>query len=127
MALKDVFLKAADTAFTVFESITHEADYVQITQSSWSDEPAKETLFPVDLILESLAQRDVQFLSFSNLLQPTDLKGLIKGIQLPRPLTTQDLVRVKADIQFPQDREFHVIAWNVDPADAVYTLLLREV
>jgi len=127
MSLKTIFLKAADTIFKVFDSLVHEATYVRLTGTEWADETPVPTTYPVDLILEGFSQKDVQTLPFSALIQPTDMKGLVRGVQLPRPLKTEDLVRVPADDQFPVAREFHVVAWDVDPADAVYTILLREV
>jgi len=127
MSLKDVFLKAADTAFKVFDSVTHNSSYVRISESSWADVPPTETLYPAKLILAEFSQKDIYSLPFSALIQPTDMKGLIRGSELPRPLKTSDLVRVPASDQFPEAREFHVVAWSVDPADALYVILLREV
>ena len=122
MSLKDTFLDAAETIFSVFDSLTHASVYVHKTGAGWEDEAPTEVNYPIDLILENFSQRDVQFLSFSELLQPTDLKGLVKGSQLPDELTTTDTVQITAT-----GKKYTVIAWNTDPAGAVFTLLLRGV
>jgi len=121
MALIDVFKGAAATAFQVFDSLTVDVNYVNVTEVKWEDEPGTETLYPAKMIKENFTQKDMYSLSFSSLIQPTDIKGLIQGVDMPATPTTQDLVRVTASGQ-----EFHVIAWETDPANALYTLLLRE-
>lgn len=119
MALKQVFINAAETIFTVFSSLIHAAQYKVIIDNGF-DTPTIE-LTPVDIILDTFAERDVQFLSFSALIQPTDVKGLVRGEHLADiDVSTTDEVII-------DDVTYSIIAFNTDPAEAVYTLLLRNV
>lgn len=127
MSLRDTFLKAADTVFKVFRSIVHSAVYVQVTESTWADVPPTEVDHDVNVIIGSFGQDDIRTLSFSSFLQPTDMKGMIKGVELPRPITTRDLLRIPANDIFPAAREFSVVAWDTDPAEALFIFALREV
>lgn len=120
MSLQTTFIKAADTVFKVFDSLTHAASYVRVANDGWGT--ITETLYSIKVIMGSFTQEDVHTLSFSSLIQPTDIKGLVKGNTLPTPLKTTDLVRITAS-----GRELHVVAWDTDPAGAVYIILLREV
>ena len=99
------------------------ADYVDNEKDGF--DVNKETSYQVDVIIDNFAERDVQFLSFSNLIQPTDVKGLVRGKQLlDQGLafpSTQDVIRVS------DGREFAIIAHATDPARALYTFLLRKV
>lgn len=119
MALDQVFKNAVKTIFEVFSSLIHKAEYKVITDDGFA--APTETIVPVDLILDTFAERDVQFLSFSALIQPTDAKGLVRGEDLLGvEVSTSDLVVIGNDT-------YSIIAFNTDPAKAMYTLLLRNV
>lgn len=119
MALNQVFINAAKTIFKVFESLIHAGTYFVVVDDGFVA-PTK-TPYPVDVILDTFAERDVQFLSFSALLQPTDVKGLVRGEDLTGiTVSTQDTITIGTD-------EYSIIAYNTDPAKAVYTFLLRNV
>jgi hypothetical protein len=119
MSLKNVFIRSARTVFKVFASLTHPAVYVSYTDTGFEDPIIRE--YPIDMIMDTFSERDVQFLSFSALIQPTDIKGLVRGEQLLNvEVATTDKVRVDTV-------DYHVIAYSTDPARAVFTLLLRNV
>jgi len=124
MSLKDTFLKAANVIFNVFESLTHAVNYVVVIKDGFDVDTREE--YPVDMIIDNFAERDVQFLSFSNLIQPTDVKGLIRGQQL-RDLGVLELSTQDKVVRIDTSREFAIIAYSTDPAEALYTLLLRDV
>jgi hypothetical protein len=119
MALNTAFNKVAKTIFKVFKSLAVSGSYVSVSRDFEGTE-VENAVLPIDLIRDTFAERDTQFLSFYNQIQPTDLKGLVRGEQLTGVgLSTEDKVRAGTD-------EYHVIAWDTDPATAVYTLLLRK-
>ena len=119
MSLKTAFNKYAKTVFKVFESVVLQATYVKVTDSGF--EPRTTQEIPVDIILDSFSERDVQFLSFSTLIQPTDVKGLVRGEQLTGiEVATVDMIVIDSV-------NYHIIHYSVDPANAIYTLLLRRV
>lgn len=123
MALVNTFEKVTGTIFKVFSSLAKDANYVQITNSGWSEDISPvETLYPISVIFDTFSQRDVQSLPFSKLLQPTDIKGLVPGSSVPPIISTEDRIRIVEN-----SSEYHIVAWVTDPAKALYTFLLREV
>jgi hypothetical protein len=135
MSLKTTFHKAGKIIFKVFKSLLHKGHYISVSRGFDGDE-TEATPAPIDIIIDTFAERDTQFLSFYNQIQPTDVKGLVRGEQLSGvELSTEDKVRVGTTAEdYPvydeetgkwSGKEYHVIAWNTDPAEAVYTLLLR--
>jgi hypothetical protein len=124
MALNTTFQKAAKTVFKVFSSLIVPVDYVVIVKDGFDVDT--RTVYGVDMIIDSFAERDVQFLSFSNLIQPTDVKGLVRGQQM-RDLGLSELGTNDVVVRKDNSVEYSVIAYNTDPAEALYTLLLRKV
>ena len=124
MSLNTTFQKAAEAVFAVFESLVYTVDYVVVEKDGFDID--SRTSYRVGMIIDTFAERDVQFLSFSNLIQPTDVKGLIRGQELRDAgvsvLSTNDVV-----VRDDNSVEYSIIAYNTDPAEALYTLLLRNV
>lgn len=124
MSLKTTFTKAAETVFNVFSSLIVKVNYVVVLQDGFDVDTRTE--YPVDMIIDTFAERDVQFLSFSNLIQPTDVKGLVRGQDLRdngvTTYSTRDVI-----VRIDNEVEYAIIAYNTDPAEAVYTFLLRNV
>ncbi len=124
MSLHTTFQKAAKTVFKVFKSLIVKVTYVVVVKDGFGTDTRTE--YSVDMIIDTFAERDVQFLSFSNLLQPTDVKGMIRGQNLRDvgvlSLGTEDIV-----IRDDTGVEYSIIAYNTDPAEALYILLLRGV
>ncbi len=124
MSLHTTFQKAAKTVFKVFKSLIFKVQYVVVLKDGF--DVNTRTNHPVDMIVDTFAERDVQFLSFSNLIQPTDVKGLVRGQNLRdqgiATLSTSDVI-----VRDDNDVEYAIIAYNTDPAEALYILLLRKV
>ena len=124
MSLKNTFNKAADTVFKVFKSLIVKVNYIIVTDDGF--DAVSTDINAVDMIIDSFSERDVQFLSFSALIQPTDVKGLVRGQQLRDEgvavYSTTDLVQ-----RVDNEVEYSVIAYSTDPAEALYTFLLRGV
>ncbi len=92
MSLDTVFHNAAKTVFKVFKSLIHKVEFVRVTDDGFDEET--ETKYPVDMIVSSFDAKDVETLSFSDLIQPTDIKGMFRGKQLASftPSTTDVVV-----------------------------------
>jgi len=122
MSLNTTFQKAAVTVFKVFKSLVYKAQYTVVKKDGFDVDTS--TSHPIDLIVDTFAERDVQFLSFSNLIQPTDVKGLVRGKQLRdngiTSLSTRDVIVRDDTITYA------IIAYKTDPAEALYILLLRK-
>lgn len=123
MSIKTTIDKGVNTIFKVLRSLVHPATYVAVVKDGFSDN--SETEYSVGVIIDSFSERDVQFLSFSDLIQPQDMKGLVRGAELPVSPSSKDYINVTDTSIFTGKHK--VIAWNTDPATALYTLLLRRV
>jgi len=124
VSLKNTFNKAAETVFKVFVSFIVKVEYIVVTDDGFDTADTDE--YDVDMIIDTFSERDVQFLSFSALIQPTDVKGLVRGQQMRdeglTTYSTTDLIKRKDN-----DVEYSIIAYSTDPAEALYTFLLRNV
>ncbi len=119
MGLNTTFKKAAKVVFKVFKDLIEVADYVVVEEDGF--DISSETITLIDMIIDTFSERDVQFLSFSNLIQPTDVKGIVRGEQLANvAVSTQHRIDVGSD-------KYSIIAFSTDPAKALYTMLLRKV
>lgn len=116
MSLKDTFVNAAEIAFKVFASLVKPGVYTYIFDTGFDK---TETSIDVDVIVSSFSQKDIQNVSFKALIQPTDLQGLVKGSDLTLPVTTEGVMVV-------DDVAYGIVAFQTDPADALYILLLRK-
>lgn len=118
--LKKVFQKAADTAFKIFIESVKPAVWSYAMDNGFDDVTASTK--NVNVILASFAQEDVSKLSFGDLIQPTDVKCLLRGSEL-------DSVEMRANTTLTitaTSRKFSVEAFDVDPYNILYTLLLRD-
>lgn len=121
MSLKDVFHQGASTVFTVFKSLLHSVSYVVVTDDGFN--PIVRQHHPMKAIVDSFTAKDVQTLAFAELIQPTDVKGLILGSSLKGiSVSTKDYL---VDLD-EGNKEYAVVALSTDPAKAVFTLLLRS-
>jgi len=115
--LKNIFVKGVNTLFSAFEEAVHTGTYVQITDNGFDS--VTEESNDVRCIFEKFTEKDVELLSFSKLIQPTDIKGLI-----PAEDVSLDM-NVKGYCVF-EDVEYTVEGQEVDPMGVLYTLLLRN-
>ena len=117
MGLQSVFINGVNTIFTVLKDAVKEGQYVVITDDGFN--PRSEDSYPVRVILDRFTQDDVEFSSFYDLIQPTDTKGMIPGEDLSVPMNTAGTLTVG-------DRKFTIVAFETDPVEALFTLLLRD-
>ncbi len=122
MSINTTIHKGVSTIFKVLKSLLYSAEYVDVVDDGFD---RTEVIYTVDVIIDSFSERDVQFLSFSELIQPQDVKGLIRGSQLPVFPSSADVLIVGGD--GPRSGKFSVIAFSTDPAGALFTVLLRRV
>lgn len=117
--LKKIFRSGVETIFSVFEEAVHTGTYT-FTDDNGFDTPT-ELVDNVRCIFEKFTEKDVELLTFSKLIQPKDIKGLMPYVDLvnvPRMTT-------KGYCVFDGDR-YEVVAHDVDPMGVIYTLLLRK-
>lgn len=117
MGIKNVFIKGVNTVFRVLKDAVKEGEYIVISDDGFDDK--SETPLPVRIILDRFTQEDVEASSFSTLIQHTDTKGLIPGEDITVAMNTSNVLSVEG-------RKFVIVAFETDPMQAMYTLLLRD-
>ena len=125
MSVNTAIHKGVKAAFRILKSLQHKATYThEISNDGFEDKEV--TTHPITVIMDSFSERDVQFLSFSNEIQPQDVRGLVRGLELPINPSTKDTLKIEDTSIFGGDNPWSVIAWDVDPAVAMFTFLLRR-
>jgi len=123
MSLKDTFNDVADTIFEIFSSLIVQATYISVYSDGFDTDERTEYQ-NISMIEDTFSEKDVRYLPFYSLIQPTDIKGLIKGRELRDrgivEYSTNDIIRVG-------DIDYSIVAYATDPAKALYTFLLRKV
>ncbi len=124
MSIRDIFLAGVETAFDVFNDAVKTAQYTLIVDNGFDD--ATEVLL-VDrrIIKENFTKEDVETLSFSDEIQPTDVKGLIPFVDITGDVNPGDTVLIEDDLL--GNKTFTVVAFELDPMSVLYTFLLRKV
>ncbi len=117
MALLQVFQKASKLAFNIFSSVSTPSNYVVVEDDGIN--LRTETLYPVDVIFSTLSEKEVKNLSFANLIQHTDSIALVAAPNLIVDIDSGNLIRTSFE-------EFTVIATDIDPAKALWIILLRK-
>lgn len=121
MGLKATFAKGVEALFKSAGDIVKDGTYVLVADDGWDD--AVETEYdPFRVITDKFTQEDVERSSFSKLIQPTDTKGLVPAVDF----TDNSIIPKSGNIFKVNDVPFTVVAFEIDPADALYTLLLRN-
>lgn len=117
--LRKIFLKGVETIFNTFDEAVKIGTYNVDTDDGFED-ATTTTDDPIRCIFESFKEKDVELLTFSKLIQPQDIKGLMPAVDLVNcEMNTQgyfifDLIR------------YEVEGHDLDPMNVVYTLLLRR-
>ena len=123
MSIRDAFLAGVETAFNIFNDAVKSAQYTRILDNGF-DAPTK-SIDTVRVIKESFTQEDVDTLSFSDEIQPTDVKGLIPFVDFKGVVNSGDTIFIADDLL--GDIKFSVVASAIDPITVLYIFLLRKV
>lgn len=118
MGIKNVFVKGVETVFKVLKDAVKDGQYIVETDDGWGESSSVSQ--PVRIILDEFTQDDVDTASFSALIQPTDVKGLVPGKDLVSSISTSGFFVV-------DERRFTVVAFDTDAMNVMYTVLLRDV
>lgn len=122
MGLEAKFIKAANLAFKIFKESVHPGRYYSIRDTGFLE---ADTNYPITIIEESFSQNDIHTLSFSEHIQPTDVKGLVRGSEIVGSINSQSdkIVVTQKDLS---ERSYTVVAFDTDPLRVLYTFLLRK-
>lgn len=118
--LKSIFVKGINTIFSIFSEAVHSGTYTLITDNGFAV-PISQTC-PARCIFDSFTAEDIEKLSFSDLIQPTDIKGI-----LPIDPTFTVPISVKGTFLFADDSDVYTVeGYDLDPLGIMYLLLLRK-
>lgn len=117
MGLSDTFTDGVNTVFSVLSEVVQEASYIITDDDGWGN--VTTTTHSVSVILDNFTQEDLKNSSFSDLIQHTDVKGMIKGEEITFDVSTKDVLSVDG-------RVFHIEGYEKDPFGALYTFILRD-
>jgi len=115
--LKQTFVKGINTLFATFEEAVKNGTYTQVTDNGFDD--ASEESIDVRCIFDKFTEKDVELLTFSKLIQPTDVKGLLPAEDMTLDMNVQGYCTFDSV-------EYTVEGQELDPIGVLYTLLLRN-
>lgn len=118
-AIRKIFQAGVETIFSVF----NEAVKIGVLTQSFDDGfgTSSSSTDSVRCIFETFTEKDITLLSFAEMIQPKDVKGLMPSVDLVNcEMTT------KGRITFAEGT-YTVEGYDLDPLDVIYTLLLRKV
>lgn len=121
MGIKATFAKGVERIFTAFGDVVKEGIYVLTDDDGWGNVTTISSN-PMRVITDKFEKEDLEKASFSELVQHTDTKGLVPAVDF----TSQSLIPKTGKVFKVDDVEFTIEAFDTDPAEAMYTLLLRN-
>jgi hypothetical protein len=117
MGIRTAFVKGVETIFKVLKDAVKVGTYISVVDDGWDSKT--ETAYTVRVIPDNFTQADIEKSSFSKLIQPTDVKGLVPGVDLTVTIKTSDSFKV-------EDVRYEIVAYETDPLEVLHTLLLRN-
>jgi len=126
MGLKNVFISAVDTAFTVFVDLIKPGRYIINQEGNGFDDELESEEYNMEVIVNGLSQSDLRNSKFFAQIQPEDTVVMVKGKDI-----ASNSIRVRNSDSFEIDfssytGSFVIIDHDTDPAEALFLLLLRE-
>lgn len=121
MGLKDVFSNGVATIFSVFDDICYDSVLQHVADDGWGT--TEEILTTFRSIKSTYSHKDAQDTTFGHLIQQTDSVLLIKSADLVNSIYESDIITLDEDGIF---NKYRVVAWDVDPSDSLYQVLVRK-
>lgn len=118
MSIKNVFIKGVNTAFKIFVDAVVSASYVVTDDDGWGTVVIVK--HPCRVLISSFTQEDISTVTFSSLIQPTDVQGLVPGEDLSVIMSTKNTIEVDSTT-------YDIVAFDTAPMGVLHTLLLRIV
>lgn len=118
--LRKTFLKGLETIFSIFEEAVKNGVYSVDDENEFTkDEPLLTC--PVRCIFAKFEEKDISLLSFAKFIQPNDIIGLI-----PFEDVTIEMTSSGGFVTFSTEGIFSVVAFEKDPLNVMYIVLLRQ-
>lgn len=120
--LKNIFKKAALLAFNdIFNEAVTTGDLFYVVDDGF--DAAVETSCEVKCIFSQFEQNDVKNMSFSELIQPTDVIALVMFDEVTVKVNTNGFIRFTED---SEQVDYTIEGFDLDPMNVLYTFLLRN-
>lgn len=117
-SLRNIFVKGVELIFDTFEDAVKTGSY-NITVDTGFVAASTQTE-AIRCIFENFTEKDVELLTFSDLIQPNDVKGLIPAADIALSMNTQQ------GFCLFSGKKYTVEGFDLDPMSVIYTVLLRK-
>jgi hypothetical protein len=118
--LRDTFKSGLEVIFDTYEEAVHEGTYTLGSSNEFDANLVPET-DRIRCIFGTFRAKDVSLLSFSELIQPNDIIGIIPHDDLSLDMNTEGYV------EFDDEKGIYtVVGYERDPLKVTYTVLLRK-
>jgi hypothetical protein len=117
--LRDIFLSGLETILSVFEETVKTGIYGIDDENEFTSS-SSETC-SVRCVFNQFKEKDVSLLSFSDLIQPNDIIGLI-----PYEDMTLEMKSSGGYITFTDEGTYTIVGFEKDPMNVMYTVLMRK-
>lgn len=122
MALYDVFRDLPTKIFKIFESLQLPGVHIIVNDDGWGGAPTKVE-HPMDVIMSSMEKADVEHTAFYELIQPTDIIIMVKGVDVVDEFDSSH--KFQLTHKGGKVVTYSIVAFDTDPAKALYLVLLR--
>ena len=126
MELSTVFHNGVETAFKVFASLQKDGIYIISPNESGWDDSSDPIEVPMKIIPASFSQKDLHNLKFYSEIKADDVLIMVKGVDIINNnvrVRTTDLFQI---VHRSYTQLYDIKAFDTDPAEALYILLLKE-
>jgi hypothetical protein len=118
--LRETFKSGLEVIFDTFEEAVHSGTYT-LGSSNDFNEVAEPPTCPVRCVFINFREKDVSLLSFSDLIQPNDILGLIPYDDVTLEVSNEGYFSFTDQSGF-----YSVVGHEVDPLKVTYTVLMRK-
>lgn len=119
--LRDTFKEGLEVIFSTFEEAVHNGTYTLGSSNEFDSDLEPSTDENVRCIFDTFREKDVSLLSFSDLIQPNDIIGIIPYDDMTLKMSNEGY------FEFDDEEGIYtVVGHERDPLKVTYTALLRK-
>lgn len=119
--LRDTFKAALEVVFSTFEEAVHNSTYTLGSSNEFDSALVPPTDPNVRCMFATYREKDVSLLSFSDLIQPNDIIGIIPFDDMTLEMSNEGY------FEFDDEEGIYtVVGHERDPLKVTYTALLRK-
>ena len=119
--LKNTFKEGLEIILSTFEEAVHNGTYTLGSSNEFDSDVTPSTDENVRCIFTIFREKDVSLLSFSDLIQPNDIIGIIPYDDLTLKISNEGYFEFE-----DEEGVYTVVGHERDPLNITYTVLLRK-